>query len=152
VRECFGRAPDFIPTVFVAEEFAREFAGRLRSDQSVIVPQSADGRDLFAPTLGSLGFQAHGIETYQLKPEHITTEALATYRSFVDAETVVIFMSPSAVRAAVGVFGASLGTDKVVSVGPITSQALKSAGLPVWQEAREHSETGVVAVLQGPTR
>jgi uroporphyrinogen-III synthase len=148
VRECFGRKVDFVPTVFVAEEFAREFAERIPRVARVIVLQSADGRDIFAPTLVSFGFSALGINTYQLQAEPVTAEILGRYREFVGNEVVVIFMSPSAVKAAASVLGASLGTDKVLSVGPITSQALRAAGFPVWREAQEHSEAGVVATLE----
>jgi uroporphyrinogen-III synthase len=148
VRECFARKVDFVPTVFVAEEFAREFAQRVPKMVRVVVLQSADGRDVFAPTLASLGFSALSINTYQLQPEPVAAETLDKYREFVSDETVIIFMSPSAVRAAAGVLGPSLGTDKVLSVGPITSQALRVAGFPVWREAQEHSEAGVVASLE----
>lgn len=150
LRECFGRKPDFIPSVFVAEEFAKEFAARLKRGQQVFVLQSADGRDVFAPTLRSLGFAASGIATYGLSPVPLAEDCLSAYRSFVNDQTAVLFMSPSAVRAAAVALGSTLGTDKVVSVGPITSQALKTAGFPVWREAQEHSEAGVVDVLRQP--
>jgi uroporphyrinogen-III synthase len=32
-------------------------------------------------------------------------------------------------------------------VGPITSQAVREAGLAVWREAQEHSEEGVLQAL-----
>lgn len=147
VHDCFGRKVDFVPSVFVAEEFAREFAQRVSRVACVTALQSADGRDIFAPTLASLGFNAKGINTYQLKTEPVAVERLEQYRRFVGRDTVVIFMSPSAVRAAAAVLGSSLGTDKVVSVGPITSQALRAAGFSVWREALEHSEAGIIACL-----
>jgi uroporphyrinogen-III synthase len=148
VRECFARKVDFVPTVFVAQEFAREFAQRVPKVARVVVLQSADGRDVFAPTLVTLGFSALSINTYQLQPEPVVAETLDKYREFVSDETVVIFMSPSAVRVAACVLGPALGTDKVLSVGPITSQALRVAGFPVWREALEHSEAGVLASLE----
>lgn len=147
VRECFGRKVDFIPTVFVAEEFAGEFAQRFPRVAGVVVLQSADGRDIFAPTLTNLGFDALGINTYQLQRESVGVEILGQYREFVGHATAVVFMSPSAVLAAAALFGSSLGTDKVLSIGPITSQALRAAGFPVWREALEHSEAGIVACL-----
>ena len=146
--ECFGRSPNFMPSVFVAEEFARELAARLTKEQLVIAPQSAEGRDVFVPTLLARGWQAVGIKTYRLGPEPIAAETLAAYRSFVRPDTAIVFMSPSAVGAAASAIGPTLGTDNVISVGPITSQALRKAGFPVWREAREHSEDGVLAALQ----
>lgn len=148
LKECFGRSPNFVPSVFVAEEFAREFAAILTAERTVIVPQSADGRDVFAPTLAARGLQAFSIETYRLEAQQVAPETLRAYRGFINSEAAIVFMSPSAVAAAVSTIGSSLGTNNVVSVGPITSQALRKAGFPVWREAQEHSEAGVLAVLQ----
>jgi uroporphyrinogen-III synthase len=147
VVECFNRKVDFVPTFFLAEEFAQEFAQRFSKAASIVVLQSADGRDLFAPILSGLGFKALAVNIYQLQSEPVSAETLSKYREFVNNDTAVIFMSPSAVRAAAEIFGSSLGTDKVVSVGPITSQALRAVGFPVWREAQEHSEAGVVQSL-----
>jgi uroporphyrinogen-III synthase len=147
VLECFGRKANFVPTVFVAEEFALEFVQRVSNASSITVLQSADGRDVFAPTMAEKGFQVVTINTYNVRPEPVATETLGRYREFVDNETAVLFMSPSAVRAATEVLGNSVGTDKIVSIGPITSQALRAVGIPVWREAQEHSEAGVIASL-----
>jgi uroporphyrinogen-III synthase len=147
VGECLNRVPDFIPSVFVAEEFAREFARVLAPHRPVIVPQSADGRDLFAPTLRAGGFSARGIDIYKLETNGINEESLVSYRRFIKQGAAIVFMSPSAVTAAARLLGRDLGTDKVVSIGPITTQAIKQAGLTVWREAQEHSEDGVLKVL-----
>lgn len=147
VRECFGRAADFIPAVFVAEEFAKEFATKLRSDQRVLVPQSAEGRDLFAPTLQSLGKQACSFSLYGLRPRPVESERYEALKSLSGESTVVIFMSPSAVRAAVQGAADALAGKRILSVGPITSQAIRKAGLSLWREAREHSEEGVIEAL-----
>jgi uroporphyrinogen III methyltransferase/synthase len=131
----------------VAEEFAREFARALPPNRAVIVPQSADGRDLFAPILRVAGFGASGIDIYRLEANGINKESLDSYRSFVREGAAIVFMSPSAVAAAARVLQGSLGTEKIVSIGPITTQAIKQAGLTVWREAQEHSEDGVLKVL-----
>jgi uroporphyrinogen-III synthase len=150
LSECFGYNPSFMPTVFVADQFARQLAAHLNPGDKIIIPQSADGRDVFGPTLKSLGFKAYGINTYQLRPAPPSVELLDQYRQFVHQDTVIVFMSPSAVKATFKAIGPTLGTDKVLSIGPITSSALKSAGLPVWREAREHSEAGILEVLGLP--
>jgi uroporphyrinogen-III synthase len=58
-------------------------------------------------------------------------------------------MSPSAVRAAVQQAGDALIGKRILSVGPITTQAIRKAGLSLWREAREHSEEGVLEALSG---
>ena len=62
----------------------------------------------------------------------------------------IIFMSPSAVRAVARAFKdyrPALEALRIVSVGPITSQAVRESGLEVFAEAIEHSEDGVIAEL-----
>jgi uroporphyrinogen-III synthase len=148
-RDCFGRTPDFIPSVFVAEEFAKDFAQILKSDQRILVPQSEQGRDLFAPTLASKGYRASSFSLYKLEPTRAPQKILDEYCSLEDTETYVIFMSPSAVRATVELVGPTLKFKKLLSVGPLTSQAIRKAGLSVWREAIEHSEDGVLRELSG---
>ncbi len=147
IRECFGRPADFIPSVFVAEEFAKELAPRLGSSQRVLVPQSSEGRDLFAPTLRTLGRQAYSFALYGLCPRRVEVERYEAFKALSGEHTVVVFMSPSAVRAAVQEAGDALAGKRILSVGPITSQAVRKAGLLVWREAREHSEEGVMEAL-----
>jgi uroporphyrinogen-III synthase len=147
-RECFDRSAEFIPSVFVAEEFAKEFSLVVKQSQRVLVPQSADGRDLLAPMLRQRGVKAHSFSLYRLERSQPSMELMRQYEQLPDGDTTVIFMSPSAVRAAVELLGPSLATKRVISVGPITSQAVRESGLVVWQEAQEHSEAGVVRALQ----
>jgi uroporphyrinogen-III synthase len=149
VKECFKRSADFIPTVFVAEEFAKEFAPKLRPDQLVLVPQSAEGRDLFAPTLRTLGKQARSFSLYGLNARPVEVERYEALKGMAGENTVVVFMSPSAVRAAVQQAGDALIGKRILSVGPITTQAIRRAGLSLWREAREHSEEGVLDALSG---
>lgn len=148
VRECFGRGPDFIPSVFVAEEFAKEFSYRVHNER-VLVPQSAEGRDVLVPTLLRLGKKAASFNLYSLRRREVQSEIKRAFSALDDDTTFVVFMSPSAVRAAVEEVGADLKGKKVVSVGPITSSALRKAGLSVWREAGEHSEDGVLRALEG---
>lgn len=148
VRECFGRKPDFIPSVFVAEEFANEFARRI-SDERVLVPQSAEGRDVLVPTLLRLGKKAASFNLYCLRRRELEAEIKRAFSALDNDTTFVVFMSPSAVRAAVEEVGVDLKGKKIVSVGPITSSALRKAGLSVWREAVEHSEDGVLQALEG---
>lgn len=147
LQECFGKAPEFIPSVFVAEEFAREFAERIGNEQ-VLVPQSADGRDVLVPSLVKLGKRAASFHLYCLRRKEVQPEIRRAFSALDNDTTFVVFMSPSAVQAAVEEVGADLKSKRVISVGPITSNALRKAGLSVWREAGEHSEDGVLAALE----
>jgi len=147
VKECFNRTSDFVPSVFVAEEFARELIEVLKKGECVLVPQSTDGRDVFVPLLIEAGFSAHGVGIYRLEANEVSKDAISEYRKFVSSDTAIVFMSPSAALSASLILGGVLGTDKIISVGPITSRSIKQAGWQVWREAKEHSEDGVLQVL-----
>lgn len=147
VVECFGRKPEFVPSVFVAEEFAKEFAPYVKRGERVVIPQSAEGRDLLAPMLQGAGKNARSFSLYRLESVAADPERVHFLKELPGEETVVVFMSPSAVRAAVEHAADVLVGKKLLSVGPITSQAIRKAGLPIWREAREHSEDGVLAAL-----
>jgi|688.fasta_scaffold136429_2 uroporphyrinogen-III synthase len=150
IKACFEREPDFLPTRFVAEEFAAELA-RFMDDQSkVFVPQSADGRDVFGPALRACGFQVETVDTYCIVDAPLAEELRHKVRGLVGIEAYIIFMSPSAVRATARAFKddrAALESLRIVSVGPVTSEAVRGCGLQVFAEAAEHSEDGVIDEL-----
>ena len=146
-EEHFGRSPDFVPSVFVAEEFARELCEIVSTSDRVLVPQSAEGRDMLAPTLAIRGVRAESFQLYGLEVVTPPAELFTRLGLLPDETTAVVFMSPSAVRAAMRVAGDAIRRKRVVSVGPITSQEIRLFGLSVWAEAREHSEKGVLEVL-----
>jgi uroporphyrinogen III methyltransferase/synthase len=150
VAKLFGREPGFTPTVFVAEDFAREFMQRLRSEDRILVAQSADGRDVVAPYLTEKGLDVTVLRTYEtvaIVPPHSLVDELV---GGVPDETIFVFMSPSAVQATVRALGSRvefLAESKIISVGPITSQAIRIAGFSQFREASEYSEEGVMALL-----
>jgi uroporphyrinogen-III synthase len=148
-EECFQRPPDFIPSVFVAEEFAKEFGDVVSASEAVIVPQSAEGRDVLAPSLAARGIAAESFSLYGLEAVTPPAELISRLAELPSESTAVVFMSPSAVRAAMKAAGDAIRSKRIVSVGPITSKEIRAHGLLVWAEAREHSEDGVVEVLAG---
>ncbi len=151
IEECFGRKADFLPTVFVAEEFAKQLAQFIDEGAKVFVPQSADGRDVFAPTLRALAVPAETIDTYCIVDEPLSEELKSKVRGLVGIEAYVVFMSPSSVRATARAFKedrAALESLRIVSVGPVTTEAVQACGLKVFTEATEHSEDGVLEALK----
>jgi len=155
IQTCFGRSADFLPTVFVAEEFAQEFARSVDEESPILVPQSADGRDVFGPYLRSLGFKVDTIDTYCLVDAPLTDELRAKMEEVRGLDAYIIFMSPSAVRSVARAFKdhrTTLESFKVISVGPVTSEAVTEVGLQVFAEALEHSEDGIIEELKKVTR
>ncbi len=153
VRDCFGRQPDFVPSVFVAEHFADEFSRRVSSDAPVLVAQSREGRNVFSTVLEDRGFVVNTIETYttQRCQPPATDIARVVQLASESQEAYIIFMSPSAVAATVAALNSHqniLERLSIVSVGPITTQAVRKHGLRVAAEAAEHSEEGAVRALR----
>lgn len=150
VRAIFQREVDIESPIAVAEVFAEQLAHRLGGTGRVLVPQSADGRDVFAPIVRESGVQVTTVSTYGLVTVTPNDAEIAAVRALVPDESFVVFMSPSAVRATVETFPdpEHLKCLRVVSIGPVTSKAVRDAGLKVFAEAKEHTESGVVGCLR----
>lgn len=146
VQACFGRNADFIPTTFIAEEFSQELASVLSPADTLLVPQSLQGRNVIGPALKSQGFSVCSWSSYRFNERALSAQEIDAL-SKAPEKTVVIFMSPSAVSALVKQARSELANKRLLSIGPVTSQAIKSAGLPIWREANEYSQEGIIEVL-----
>ena len=150
VRSVFHREVDLESSTSTAEVFAEQLALRLGGVGTVLVPQSAEGRDVFGSILRGTGVDVQCIATYGLVTVAPTAEEIAAVRACPADDTLIVFMSPSAVRATVETFPdpEHLKCLRAISVGPTTSKAMREAGLKVFAEAKEHTEGGVVACLK----
>ena len=150
-REIFHREVDLESPIALAEVFAEQLALRLGGKGRVLVPQSADGRDVFAPIVRQSGVEVITVSTYGLVVVPPREEEVAAVEALTPEDSCVVFMSPSAVRSTVETFPAPehLKCLRVVSIGPVTSKAVRDAGLKVFAEAKEHTEDGIVECLRG---
>ena len=104
VREVFHREVDLESPIALAEVFAEQFIHRLGGRGRVLVPQSADGRDVFAPIVRRSGIEVVTISTYGLVTAPPGEDAIAAVRALTPDQSFLVFMSPSAVRAIVETF------------------------------------------------
>jgi len=151
VREVFSREVDLESTVATAEVFAQHVSDRLEGTGKVLVPQSAEGRDVFGPIVNAQGNQVVCISTYGLVSIKPSDEEIARVHECSPAESCVVFMSPSSVRATIEgyPYRDHLRSLRVVSIGPSTSKAIREVGLKIACEAQEHTEGGVVNCVKG---
>ena len=151
VLTIFGREVDLESQIALAEVFAEQLAHRLGADGRVLVPQSADGRDVFAPIVRQSGSEAVCVPTYGLVSVAPNENDVTAVKELSPADSCIVFMSPSAVRSTVETFPdpEHLKCLRIVSIGPVTSKAVRDAGLKVFVEAKEHTEGGVVECLRG---
>ncbi len=140
-----GLTPDVIPARFVAEGLLETFS--LRGDMPgarVLYLAGEGARTVLLNGLRELGCTVDVVPIYRAVSDGTGADAL---RAALDARTVdaVTFASASAVRGYVDAIGADLARfAPAVSIGPITSDAIRAAGIALGAEAVESSVQALV--------
>jgi uroporphyrinogen-III synthase len=149
IEACFGRRPFFESSVSTAEVFAEEFLKLAPLVSGLLVPQSAIGRDVFAPLLKAGGVSVCEFAGYTLMTVTPGEDEQCAISASAAKGGYIIFMSPSAVRATLETCRDQEGLRrlKVISIGPTTSDAVRETGLSLHVEATDHSEEGVLSAL-----
>jgi uroporphyrinogen III methyltransferase/synthase len=144
-----GVIADIVPERFIAEELV-EALNKLQLDgKPVLIARAAEGRELLPDAMRKRGAKVDVVTLYETVAETPDPEALkraqdADFVTFTSSSTVRNFMAASANGIPEGA--------KVVSIGPITSEAAREAGLTVDVEAERHDIGGLVeALLQAAT-
>ena len=143
-----GIAADVLPERFVAEALVEALAGIDVEGKRVLVARAAEARDVLPDALRDRGAEVDVIALYETVREAPNEEAVeaaqpADYVTFTSSSTVL-----NLTEALGGRFPASA---RVVSIGPITSEAVRAAGLEVAVEAERHDIDGLVAALLDDT-
>lgn len=145
-----GIATDVVPSRFVAEGVLEAMSTRddVRGGRALYV--AAEGaRDVLPEGLRALGCLVNVVHAYRSVStgEGALELRAALERGDVDLAT---FASASAVRGYVESVGAELARRvPAVSIGPVTSDALRAAGIEVAAEAEEASIDGLVEAVTG---
>ena len=141
----YGLIADIVPERFVAEVLV-EALNRLELEgKPVLIARAAEGRDVLPDALRKRGAEVDVVTLYETVAEKPDPEALERAR---DADFIT-FTSSSTVRSFVEAAGKNgiPGDARVVSIGPITSEAAREAGLTVDVEAERHDIDGLVGAL-----
>jgi uroporphyrinogen III methyltransferase/synthase len=109
----------------------------------VLVVRAAEGRDVLAAALRERGAEVDEVPVYATVPEDVPPEQ----RGALEQADYVTFTSGSTVRYFLAAAGAPRDGTRVVSIGPITSDAARAAGLDVHVEAERHDVDGLVEAL-----
>ena len=146
-----GVRADFMPRTFTAEDLSLELTAAVGSLagkrflflRSQIAPQAPVDR------LKEHGAEVTQVTAYQtLRP---TTELRAAFaRALAEKPDILTFTSSSTVHNLVASvrpadLRALLKGARVLSIGPVTTEALRSHGIRVHREAAVHTTTGLVA-------
>jgi uroporphyrinogen III methyltransferase / synthase len=139
-----GIAADVVPERFVAEALVEALAGIEVEGRRVLVARAAEARDVLPDALRERGAEVDVValyETVREEPDPDAVEAArgADYVSFTSSSTVANLTEALGDRFPAGA--------RVVSIGPVTSEAARAAGLRVDVEAERHDVDGLIAAL-----
>ena len=136
-----GIEPDVVPPRAIAESLLEALAGR--DVRRALIARAETARDVLPDGLRERGARVDILALYRTVPEPLGDVA----REAAIGADYATFTSASAVRYFLEAAGPP-GTDqRIVSIGPVTSAALREHGLEPHVEAGEHTPDGLVAAL-----
>jgi uroporphyrinogen III methyltransferase/synthase len=139
-----GIAADIVPERFVAEALVEALADIDVAGKRVLVARAAEARDVLPDALRERGAEVDVVALYETVREAPREEGVEAAQS----ADYVTFTSSSTVRNLSDALGDRFPAGaRVVSIGPITSEAARDAGLEVAVEAERHDIDGLVAAL-----
>jgi uroporphyrinogen III methyltransferase/synthase len=139
-----GIAADLVPERFVAEALVEVLAGIEVEGRRVLVARAAEARDVLPDALRERGAEVDVVALYETVREQPAAEAIEAARS----ADYVTFTSSSTVTNLTEALGDRFPAGaRVVSIGPVTSDAVRAAGLEVDVEAGRHDVNGLLAAL-----
>jgi uroporphyrinogen III methyltransferase/synthase len=139
-----GIAADVVPERFVAESLVESLAEVEVSGKHVLVARAAEARDVIPEHLSDRGANVDVVALYETVREQPSADAIEAAQS----ADYVTFTSSSTVRNLTEALGDRFPSDaRIVSIGPVTSDAARAAGLKVDAEANPHDVDGLVAAL-----
>jgi uroporphyrinogen III methyltransferase / synthase len=139
-----GIRADVVPERSVAEALVESLASVDVAGRPVLVARAAEARDVLPEALRERGAKVDVVALYETVAEEPDPEAIeaaqgADYVTFTSSSTVRNFLATVGDR--------SPDEARIVSIGPITSDAARAAGLEVHVEAARHDPDGLVEAL-----
>jgi uroporphyrinogen III methyltransferase/synthase len=139
-----GIRADVVPERFVAEALVEALADVEIEGKHVLVARAAEARDVLPDALRERGAEVDVVALYETVREEPAPEAVDGARG----ADYVTFTSSSTVRNLTEALGDRFPAGaRIVSIGPITSEAAREAGLEVAVEAERHDVDGLVDAL-----
>jgi uroporphyrinogen III methyltransferase/synthase len=144
-----GVLPDVVPERFVAEGLIEALEDHEVAGARVLVARAAEARDVLPDALRERGAEVDVValyETVREQPGDDEVEAAqgADYVTFTSSSTVTNLTEALGDRFPTGA--------RIVSIGPITSETARTAGLTVDVEAARHDIDGLLEALLDDVR
>jgi uroporphyrinogen III methyltransferase/synthase len=139
-----GIAADVVPERFVAEALVEALADTEVEGKPVLVARAAEARDVLPDALRERGAEVDVVplyETVREQPDEAEVERAqeADYVTFTSSSTVTNLVEALGDRFPKNA--------RVLSIGPVTSETARAAGLEVAVEAERHDVDGLLAAL-----
>jgi len=139
-----GITADVVPARFVAEALVEALAEVEVAGKRVLVARAAEARDVLPDALRERGAEVDVVSLYETVRETPDEAAIEAAQG----ADYVTFTSSSTVRNLTEALGDRFPRDaRIVSIGPVTSEAARAAGLEVHAEADPHDVDGLLAAL-----
>ncbi len=144
-----GIEADVVPERFVAEGLLEALDGLEVSGRRVLVARAAEAREVLPDGLRERGAEVDDVALYETVREEPAPEAVEAAQG----ADYVTFTSSSTVRNLTEALGERFPNGaRVISIGPVTSEATRAAGLTVHAEAERHDVDGLVEALLADAR
>ena len=141
-----GVLADLIPEEFVAEALVESLTELDLEGKPVLVARAAEAREVLPDALRKFGAAVDVVPLYETVAERPDPDAIER----ASEADYLTFTSSSTVRNFVEALPDDLAANaRVVSIGPVTSEAAREAGLKVDVEASRHDIDGLVEALLG---
>jgi uroporphyrinogen III methyltransferase/synthase len=139
-----GIGADVVGDRFVAESLVEALAAV--PVRRALVARALEAREALPEALRARGAEVDVLALYETTPEPLSEPALAAaraadYITFTSASTVRFFLQAAGGEAALS------PQTRIVSIGPVTSEALREHGLKPHIEAQRHDIEGMIAAL-----
>jgi len=139
-----GIVADVLPERSVAESLVEALAETPVT--RALIARAREARDVLPDALRARGAQVDVLALYEtvaepLSPRTLSAVREADYVTFTSASTVRYFLS------AAGGEGGLSATTRIVSIGPVTSEALREHGLEPRVEAERHDVDGMIDAI-----
>lgn len=145
-----GVQVDLLPAKYVAEGLLAALGDRDLRGKRFLIPRARVARDLVPRVLELRGARVEVVEAYQTVAPQISAAELA--RLLNPPPDAITFTSSSTATNFAKLAGESqagvIGHAVIASIGPVTSQTLRTIGFTVTVEAEESTMTGLVRALQ----
>ncbi len=139
-----GVLADVLPERFVAEALVEALADIDVKGARVLVARAAEARDILPDALRERGAEVDVVSLYETVREQPDAEAIEAAQG----ADYVTFTSSSTVTNLTEALGDRFPTNaRIVSIGPVTSETARDAGLSVDVEAARHDIDGLVQAL-----